>query len=242
MKVCVLVIMMGVFADAGFYEDRLYKDAVQFVKECGARSLTMCLKEKALKFVERLPNDIDIGNGIRIKQSDSGRLPREHTPITLPDEAAAREAILDRVLLERLADYFSSHTLEFKIPIGGGETAQEEGRKKEGGGGYGGGGGGKGGKKGGKKGGMMPLMMMFQMKAAMMGAIALKFVGLIAFKALLVAKVALTIAIVVTLKKLVENKHSTQTYEVVAHPHEDYSHYDRVYNPEVVYKGYRVGS
>jgi hypothetical protein len=116
------------------------------------------------------------------------------------------------------------------------------GRKKEGGGGYGGGGGGKGGKKGGKKGGMMPLMMMFQMKAAMMGAIALKFVGLIAFKALLVAKVALTIAIVVTLKKLVENKHSTQTYEVVAHPHEDYSHYDRVYNPEVVYKGYRVGS
>jgi hypothetical protein len=78
--------------------------------------------------VERLPNDIDIGNGIRIKQSDSGRLPREHTPITLPDEAAAREAILDRVLLERLADYFSSHTLEFKIPIGGGETAQEEGK------------------------------------------------------------------------------------------------------------------
>jgi hypothetical protein len=78
--------------------------------------------------VERLPNDIDIGNGIRIKQSDSGRLPREHTPITLPDEAAAREAILDRVLLERLADYFSSHTLEFKIPIGGDETAQEEGK------------------------------------------------------------------------------------------------------------------
>jgi hypothetical protein len=49
MKVCVLVIMMGVFADAGFYEDRLYKDAVQFVKECGARSLTMCLKVRILE-------------------------------------------------------------------------------------------------------------------------------------------------------------------------------------------------
>lgn len=89
------------------------------------------------------------------------------------------------------------------------------------------------------------MMMMFSMKAAAMYAIGLKVVAMIAFKALLAAKVALTIAGIIALKKLVESKHHTQTYEVVAHPAshgDDYSHYDRAFNQELVYKGHRIGS
>ncbi|RZB40381.1 uncharacterized protein BDFB_003544 [Asbolus verrucosus] len=211
------------------------------------------MSEKALKYIERLPNNFDIGNGIRVKQTDAARLSRKHTPITLPNETTAREATLNRVLLERITEYFRSHTLEFKMPLAAVKDMQmpmEEGRGKGeggGGGGYGGGGGGGGGKggKGGKKGSMMPLLMMFHFKAATMGAMAIKLIGMVAFKALLAAKIALTIALAVAAKKLFEQKHHTQTYEVVAHPqvvHDDYGHHDRSYVQDLAYRAHRNGS
>lgn len=84
----------------------------------------------------------------------------------------------------------------------------------------------------------MPLMMMFYLKSATMGAIALKTIGMIAFKALLIAKVALTIATIVGLKKLSEQK-SHNSYEVITHPHhEDWGHYDRAFAQEIAYKGH----
>ncbi|XP_063919241.1 uncharacterized protein LOC135134476 [Zophobas morio] len=244
-----MMILVGAMAE-DLFEEKVYKDAVWFVKECGAKSLTLCLKEKALKFIERLPNNIDIGNGIRIKQSDSDRVSREYSSVRLPDETKEREAVIDRVLVERIFDYLRSHTLELKIPMiiqavnEESENSLVEAARKEGGGGlggYGGGGGKKG--KGGKKGGMGAMMMMFYMKSAMMYAIGLKAIGAIAFKALIVAKVALTIATIVALKKIVDSKGSTSTYEVIAHSAHDHDHgHDRVYTPaDLVYRGYRNG-
>lgn len=83
-------------------------------------------------------------------------------------------------------------------------------------------------------------MMLIQLKAAILGAIALKFIALVAFKALLVAKIALTIASIIALKKLLEHKHHTSTYEVVApHHHDEYGHFDRSFTQEqLAYKGY----
>lgn len=78
--------------------------------------------------------------------------------------------------------------------------------------------------------------MLIQLKAAIIGAIALKLIGIVAFKALLVAKIALTIASVIGLKKLLENKQHS-TLEVVAHPHytEEYIH-DRAFGQQKAYK------
>lgn len=84
----------------------------------------------------------------------------------------------------------------------------------------------------------MPLFVLLQLKAAIIGAMVLKLIGLVAFKALLVAKIALTIASVIGLKKLLDSKHrSSSTYEVVAHPYytEDHVH-DRSLGQQMAYK------
>lgn len=51
----------------------------------------------------------------------------------------------------------------------------------------------------------------------------LGFLALIAFKALIIGKLALLLSGIIGLKKLFESKHSSQSYEVVAHPsHQTY--------------------
>lgn len=74
---------------------------------------------------------------------------------------------------------------------------------------------------------MKPMLLLLQLKAAAIGAILLKLIGLVAFKALMISKIALLISGVIALKKLSESKHHTSSYEVLAHPYDDHSHYDR---------------
>lgn len=51
----------------------------------------------------------------------------------------------------------------------------------------------------------------------------LGFLALIAFKALIIGKLALLLSGIIGLKKLFESKNSSQSYEVVAHPsHQSY--------------------
>ena len=38
-----MMILVGAMAE-DLFEEKVYKDAVWFVKECGAKSLTLCLK------------------------------------------------------------------------------------------------------------------------------------------------------------------------------------------------------
>ncbi|KAL1494624.1 hypothetical protein ABEB36_010194 [Hypothenemus hampei] len=218
-------------------ETEIFRIAFDFMNECGSKELSLCLKERALRYVNLLPNELDIGRSIKIKPN--GQISRNSEMEKLPDEPRAREDAVETILWDRISEYLSSHTIEFKIPsdaIQEMKQSVEEGRGKGGGGG--------GGKKGGGGGGgdrMKGLFMLIQLKAAILGAIALKFIALVAFKALLVAKVALTISSIIALKKLIEHKHHTSTYEVVAHPHHDDwgGHYDRSFTQnQLAYRGY----
>lgn len=67
--------------------------------------------------MDNLPNTIDLGGGLQIKQSDGNRTSRQHPSLVLPDEPKAREEALDKALLERFADYMSSHSFEYKMPL-----------------------------------------------------------------------------------------------------------------------------
>ncbi|XP_058813156.1 uncharacterized protein LOC131677382 [Topomyia yanbarensis] len=69
-----------------------------------------------------------------------------------------------------------------------------------------------------------PVLMAFLMKAGLVGAFVLKGVALLVGKALLVSKLALLLASVIGIKKLLAKKHVT--YEVVAHPPEPHHHLD----------------
>lgn len=126
--------------------------------------------------------------------------------------------------MNRVMDFIGSHSMEFRVPREAvGEmkrSMDEEARKKKG-----------------KKGGMSGLFLMFYLKLATLAAIAMKVLTLIAFKALLLGKIALTISGVLALKKLFEQKH-TSTYEVITHPqYEEYGHHDRsIAAQEMAYK------
>lgn len=69
-----------------------------------------------------------------------------------------------------------------------------------------------------------PILMAFVMKAGIVGALVLKGIALLVGKALLVSKLALLLASVIGIKKLLHKKHVT--YEVVAHPPEHHHHVD----------------
>ncbi|CAG9760718.1 unnamed protein product [Ceutorhynchus assimilis] len=218
-------------------EMEVYKIAVEFVDECGSKEISLCLKERALRYIDSLPNELDVGAGFKIKPN--GRFSRKNMEDKLPEEPRAREDAVENILWDKVSDYLSSHTIELKVPP---DTLQDMKQSVEEGRGKGGGGGG-GKNKGGGGGGdrMKGMMMLIQLKAAILGAIALKFVALVAFKALLVGKIALTIASVIALKKLLEHKHHTSTYEVLSHPHHDeYGHFDRSFTQQdqLAYRGY----
>lgn len=77
---------------------------------------------------------------------------------------------------------------------------------------------------------LLPLLLLFKLKAAALLPLVLGFLALIAFKALIIGKLALLLSGIIGLKKLFESKNSSQNYEVVAHPHtsfDEHGHYGR---------------
>ncbi|CAH2000695.1 unnamed protein product [Acanthoscelides obtectus] len=202
----------------------IYRDAIRFVESCGKKEFSVCLKERILDYVESLPQEINLGGGLWIKQNQGDRNFRQNE---IPGKPRTGGEALDKRLLDRISEYVRTHRVEFLMPQGALkelDKAVVEGRKKKG-------------NKGGGGMGMRGMMMMFYLKAAALGAIALKFIGAVAFKALLVGKIALTIALVIALKKLTDQQHHTSTYEVVApHHYDDASHYDRSFKVDPSYK------
>ncbi|KAJ8952317.1 hypothetical protein NQ318_017211 [Aromia moschata] len=177
------------------------------------------MQEYFLKYMDDLPNEVDIGDGFVVRRSREGREAAQHALLILPDDPKAREEAINKILLDKLTDYLKSHTLKYKLPM---EFVKElrisvdEGRKKKGSEGNG----------GGIR--MKPILMVFKVIAGILGAIALKLVGLAAFKSLLIAKIALTIASIMILKYLLASKENVSTLEVYAHPqYDDYSRFDR---------------
>lgn len=90
------------------------------------------LQERALKYIQDLPNSVDV-DGFRIKQNDGERTGRQLNPPLLPDEPTARENALNNILMDRILNYFNSHTFEFKVPS---KTIEEVQRSIEEGAGF----------------------------------------------------------------------------------------------------------
>nr|CAH7742932.1 unnamed protein product [Callosobruchus chinensis] len=195
-----------------------------------AHIIYVCFQERILHYIDTLPHDINLGAGLWIKQNSIDRSLRKNE---IPGKPRTSGEALDKMLLDRISEYIRTHRVEFLMPQGALKELDEavvEGRKKKG-------------NKGGGGMGMRGMMMLFYLKAAALGAIALKFIGAVAFKALLVGKIALTIALVIALKKLTDQQHHTSTYEVVApHHYDDVSHYDRAFKADAGYKNSAHGS
>ncbi|KAJ6637530.1 hypothetical protein Bhyg_10261 [Pseudolycoriella hygida] len=191
------------------------------IKECGDNSMFLCMKERALRYVDGTDGDIQLGEGVSFLQTEPMSQGRSLNENNLPAEPEAREIEVDSLLVDRVARFLATHTLQFKVPkdsIEDLQTSLEEARGKGGG----------GGKKHRKY--LMPLLLLFKLKAAALLPLVLGFLALVAFKALIIGKLALLLSGIIGLKKLFESKHSSQSYEVVASPHQsfdEHGHYGR---------------
>ncbi|XP_045455532.1 uncharacterized protein LOC123665247 [Melitaea cinxia] len=188
----------------------LVSSVIGVVKECVEGDVSLCLKEKALKYVENLSSarEMDLAEGVTLIGNGSPRSARSYEP--LADEPKIREAQVESRLVDSAADFLENHVIQFRLPssaVEGMKRSLEEARGK---------------KKKIKQ--LLPLLAIAKLK--IMALIPL-FLGIIAFaaaKAVLLAKVALLVAGILALKKLLASKHHETSYEVVAHPHHE-EHY-----------------
>lgn len=67
-----------------------------------------------LKYIDQLPETLEIRGVVKIKRQE--HLNQTARPDELPEEPRAREIALDRILTNRIMDFVSSHSVEFRIP------------------------------------------------------------------------------------------------------------------------------
>ncbi|EDW14703.1 uncharacterized protein LOC6573151 [Drosophila mojavensis] len=157
-----------------------------------------CLKKKAISFIDRIaPIDaINVADGIKLVRLETAPRPPAYSDNELESSLARsgsdRDAKLTNMLIERLSYFFNGHSLQVSFPkltsdeIGRG---LEEGRGKM------------------KKMGMMMAMMMATKLMGML-PIAMGALYILAGKALIISKIALLLAGIIGLKKLMAGKSS----------------------------------
>ncbi|PSN43142.1 hypothetical protein C0J52_17066, partial [Blattella germanica] len=181
---------------------RIYSD-------CAQRDLSSCLKMKLISAIDRASRmDVKVMEGVNFVQDPSALQDQsvEGNPLneaeleaSLPRDLQDKEDLLDGLIMEKVLGFFKTHTLQFKLSAEEGtqRDLSEEGRKK-------------------KKGSallLLPLMM-----AATFIPIALTGLAVLAGKALIISKLALVLAGIIGLKKLLgSGGHHEQTYHVSGH-------------------------
>jgi len=199
--------------------DRVYR----FLQGCGEKDMMLCIKMRALTFVDRAlrrPEDIALMDGVKLvrggdvsRELNGRALSEAELDASLPKDAEDREATVETMLVDRVARFLESHTLQLKVPdasISDMRKSLDEARGKK--------------KKAAKI--LLPLLLLLKLKAAALIPLALGALALLALKALIVGKLALVLAGLIGLQKLLGQKGHTQSYEVVAHPHytEEHGH------------------
>lgn len=103
--------------------DRVYR----FLQGCGEKDMSLCIKMRALTFVDRAlrrPDDISLVDGVKLVHTpgDSSRdlngraLSEAELDASLPADAEQRDAQVETLLVDRVARFLESHTLQLKVP------------------------------------------------------------------------------------------------------------------------------
>jgi len=191
------------------YTDCLRKDSVN------------CVKYKLFAFVDKMigsKDSIPLADGVTVVKTQAAN---DGSPRSLDEE---KNEDVETMVESRVERFLSSHTLKFDVKgsdimdsissagralsdatdyLGITETdAAEESRGKK--------------KKAAKI--LLPLLLALKLKAAALIPLALGAIALIAGKALVIGKIALVLAAIIGLKKLLSQQKSV-TYEIVSHPH-----------------------
>lgn len=113
------------------------------MQECSEKNIATCLKMRALQYVDRAlrkSDNIDVFDGITLVKSESvessrglnGRsLSDSELDDTLAKDEDEKDAQVENLLLDRVARFLESHTLQLKVPessISGMRRSLEEGK------------------------------------------------------------------------------------------------------------------
>ncbi|XP_050685319.1 uncharacterized protein LOC126979817 [Leptidea sinapis] len=212
MKYLPLIFCVAVVASKPTGEDDVMSSVLGVVKGCGDQDVSLCLKERALRYAENLASsrEVSISDGITLIGTGSSRSARSFEPLS--EEPRARESQVENRLVDAAADFLENHVIQFRMPKGTVEDMKrslEEGRGK---------------KKKLKQ--LIPIFALLQLKIQSLIPLFLGIIAFAAVKGLLLAKTALLASALLLLKKLLSKHEPHESYEVVAHPHheEHYSH------------------
>ncbi|XP_028043630.1 uncharacterized protein LOC114253070 [Bombyx mandarina] len=208
-----LLVVLAVCAVAAANSDEdVFRSVMGVLKTCSDDNVALCLKEKALRYVENVSNsrELNLIDGVSLIGQGSPRSARSFEP--LPDEPRARENQVDLRLLDGVADFLENFVIQIRLPKGAIESAKrslEEGRGK---------------KKKLKQ--LLPILALLQLKIQSLIPVFLGIIAFAAVKGLMLAKAALLASGLILLKKLLSKNDHHESYEVVAHPHheEHFSH------------------
>ncbi|KAG5889029.1 hypothetical protein JTB14_009434 [Gonioctena quinquepunctata] len=216
----------SVNTDKPTIEDSLLK---KLNTKCLDQDISSCMMLKLVTYFNRLMKkaNIDLGE-VEITQTSTETINVESSRSINDIEKMSEEEQLTEVLTDKAYNFIKTRSLKWKVVDGtelvlsgdsnkdGGlnlglsfkptkTSGVEESRKKK--------------NKGGE--GMNAIIAAVVMKIGLLKALAFKALVLLVGKALLVSKLALVLAVVIGLKKLL-NSEKHVTYEVVAHPHHDH--------------------
>jgi hypothetical protein len=101
----------------------------RFLQSCGDKEMSLCLKMRALTFVDRAlrkPGDLELVDGVSLVRTQDGvdfsrelngrTLSEAELDASLPKNADERDAQVETLLVDRVAKFLQSHTLQLKVP------------------------------------------------------------------------------------------------------------------------------
>lgn len=89
-----------------------------FVKSCGDRELTSCLKMRSLTYVDKMlrKNEIPIVDGLTIVSNEDKSVLRDQRALSDEDFATKSEDEVENLFMDRIARFLSTHVIQFKMP------------------------------------------------------------------------------------------------------------------------------
>ncbi|KAJ8709512.1 hypothetical protein PYW08_009516 [Mythimna loreyi] len=196
-------------------ENGVAENLVGAVSECIETDTSLCLKEKALKFTERLSilKDVDIFEGMSLVNTGSARSARSYEP--LAEEPKARELQIDERIADNVGDFLDNHVLQMRLSSpddGESRGLDEEARGKK--------------KKKIKK--LLPLLLLLKLKMAALIPVFLGIIAFAAIKAVFLGKIAFAMSAFSLIRKLLAKKggssSSSVSYAAPAH-HDEHPGY-----------------
>ncbi|BET03342.1 Protein of unknown function (DUF1676) [Nesidiocoris tenuis] len=220
-RVRVFVFALSLLAMASAQDEKF---ALRVFEECTASGVdtTSCLKLKIVNALDRATRsrDLEIFDGVHLIATDvesSSPVSENEIESSLPRSLDDRDAALDDLIADRISKFFQTRSVQFKLSGMTDESARglDEGRKR-------------------KRGGALLMYMLMSLGSII--PLKLGTLALLAGKALIISKLALALAAIVGLKKLMSgHDHHEGSYQVI---HAGHGHKKRSIDSDLPYRAY----